>query len=71
MSATLQILGAVALIVLFATILMRPGGVLLAVIAVGFVIASITVSWRDVAQFRAQKAVSQQSTASVPAPPPA
>jgi hypothetical protein len=72
MSATLQILGAVAVIVLFATILIRPAGIFLAFLAVGLVIAGIVVSWRDVEQYRAQKAAGQQpqTTAAAPAPLP-
>jgi hypothetical protein len=73
MSVTLQILGAVAVIVLFATILIRPAGIFLAILAVGLVIAGIVVSWRDVEQYRAQKAAGQQpqqTTAAVPAPLP-
>jgi hypothetical protein len=71
MSGTLlQLLGFVAVVALLVTILLRPGGVLLAVLAVGFVIAGIVVSWRDVAQHRAQKTVTQQQrTASVLARP--
>jgi len=70
MSITLQILGALAVVVLFATVLLRPDGILLPILAIGFVIAGIAVSWHDVEQYRVKKAVARQlTTAFVPAPP--
>jgi hypothetical protein len=70
MAGTLfQILGVVAVIALFATIVIRPAGVLLAILAVGFVIAAIVVNWRDIQQYRLQKAATQPPAAAS-APPP-
>ncbi len=70
MSITLQILGAIAVVVLFATVLLRPDGVLLPILAIGFVTAAIVTCWHDVEQYRMKKAAAHQvTTAFVPSPP--
>ena len=81
MSGTLlQILGILAVIVLVGTLLARPGSIFAVVLAVGVVVAAIVVSWRDVEQYRDQRAATaafQQENAtasagvSVPPPSPA
>jgi hypothetical protein len=76
MSGTLlQFLGIVAVIALVATILIRPSGIVVVVLAVGVVIAGIVVSWHDVVQYREQQAAvrefnQRQTEAGVTVPPP-
>jgi len=71
MSGTLlQILGFAAILLLFATVLLRPDSLFLGVLAIGLVIAGIAVSWHDVAQYRMKKAAAHElTTAFVPTPP--
>lgn len=63
-STLLQVLAILAVIVLLTTILIRPTSILLAILAVGFVIAGIVVSWRDVEQYHIRKAAAQLPAAS-------
>ena len=75
MSGTLlQVLGILAVIVMVTTLLMRPGSLVAVALAVVAVVAGIVVSWRDVEQYRQQRAVAatQQSetAAATPAPAP-
>ena len=70
MSITLQILGALAVVVLLATVLLRPDGIVLPILAIGFVIAAIVTSWRDVEQYRIQKTTTLPvTTVTAPSPP--
>jgi hypothetical protein len=68
MSGTLlQILGILAVIVLVAMVLLRPAGMIVAVLAVGVVVAAVIVNWHDVEQYRHQRSLvesSQQAIAS-------
>lgn len=63
MSGTLlQIIGVLAVIVIFATVLIRPAGIFAVILAVGVVIAAVVVSWRDVDQYRAQQRAALATT---------
>jgi hypothetical protein len=62
----LQVLGILAVIGIVAVLLLRPASMLVAVLAVGVVVAAIVVSWQDIEQSRYQRAVAetaQQATA--------
>lgn len=71
----LQILGILAVVVLVGVLFVRPASALAIVLAVGVVVAAIIVSWHDVEQVHAQRAVAaaiRQETApssSVTVPP--
>jgi predicted membrane protein len=68
-----QILGIVAVIVLVATLLARPAGILAMVLAVGVVVAAVIVTWTQVDTYRTQKAVGTpqpEAAAGVTVPPP-
>jgi len=76
MSETLwQVAGILTVIILFATVLARPDGVLVMVLAVGVVVAAIVVTWEQVEAYRMQRAagvgvVPPQAMAGVTVPPP-
>lgn len=72
----LQALGILAVIVVFATFLLRPAGVLPIVLAIGLVVAAVIVSARDVDRYWQQREQAarialqnRQAPADVPASP--
>ncbi|HEV2186832.1 MAG TPA: hypothetical protein VGR70_06470 [Stellaceae bacterium] len=70
MSGTLlQILGFAAILLLFATVLLRPDSLFLAALAIGLVVAGVALSWHDVELYRSQKAAAHDLTVFVPSAP--
>jgi uncharacterized membrane protein (GlpM family) len=72
----LQIVGIVAIIALTAMLVLRPSGIVPVILAFAVVVAAIVVSWRDVEQYRQERAASSEfqqrsTTASTTAPTPA
>jgi hypothetical protein len=63
----LQVLGILAVIGIVAVLLLRPASMLVAVLAVGVVVAAIVVSWQDIEQSRHQRAVAETSQQAIAA----
>jgi predicted membrane protein len=70
-----QVVGIVVVILLVATLLARPAGILAMVLAVGVVVVAIVVTWNQVETYRTQKAANAaaalpQASVGVTVPPP-
>ena len=68
-----QVLCILAVVVLFGAVLVRPGGIVPVVLAVGVVVAAIFVTWSQVESYRAQRTLGvpqPQASAGVTVPPP-
>jgi hypothetical protein len=60
-TALLQFVGILAVVAIVLIVFFRPGGLLPVALAVAVVVAAIIVCWRDVEQYRHQRALTEAS----------